>query len=249
MDKLAFLIKNMWAASGNGSADDVHERLFLNVLHAKFDKSSKFNGSFVQLISAGPVYINRGDTAVADLTTTAFVGLPSMTQDAAKDSDNAQGSSNSCVHQHSHTVAKWTENMIFKAESESQVVVVVANTMAALNAVYVKCNIPHGNISDCAILLQQTVDGIKGVLAEFDYACYACYADDNSGVDKVPELMLFQSMCSLNNPRVVCTFLDDCESLLYLMCWLGTFGINKAEWVAYITGLPRNPRLPIMDWN
>ncbi|KAJ2011907.1 hypothetical protein GGI14_005997, partial [Coemansia sp. S680] len=191
MDKLAFLIKNMWAASGNGSADDVHERLFLNVLHAKFDKSSKFNGSFVQLISAGPVYINRGDTAVADLTTTAFVGLPSMTQDAAKDSDNAQGSSNSCVHQHSHTVAKWTENMIFKAESESQVVVVVANTMAALNAVYVKCNIPHGNISDCAILLQQTVDGIKGVLAEFDYACYACYADDNSGVDKVPELMLF----------------------------------------------------------
>ncbi|KAJ2239457.1 hypothetical protein GGI13_008011 [Coemansia sp. RSA 455] len=58
MDKLAFLIKDMWMTTGGSSAGDSHERLFLNVLHAEFDKSSKFGSSFVQLISAGPVYIN-----------------------------------------------------------------------------------------------------------------------------------------------------------------------------------------------
>ncbi|KAJ2107578.1 hypothetical protein IW146_007242, partial [Coemansia sp. RSA 922] len=49
MDNPAFLIKDMWMTTGSGSAGDLHERLFLNVLHAKLDKSSEFSDSFVQL--------------------------------------------------------------------------------------------------------------------------------------------------------------------------------------------------------
>ncbi|KAJ1923520.1 hypothetical protein GGI09_003546 [Coemansia sp. S100] len=246
MDKPAFLIKDVWMTTGSGSADDLHERLFLNVLHVEFDKSSEFSGSFVQLVSAGPVYINQGNTVVADSTDTAFAGLPSMTRDVAKDSDNVQGLSNSCVHQHRRTVTKWTGKAISEADNQSQVVVAVADAMTALNAAYVKCQILHSSISDRAILLQQTVDGIRGILTEFDYACYA---GDSSGVDKVPELMLFQSIRSLEDPKAARTILDDLESLLYLVCWLGTFGVNKDQREAYIAGLPKNPYLPIMDWN
>ncbi|KAJ2111540.1 hypothetical protein IW146_005281 [Coemansia sp. RSA 922] len=246
MDKPAFLIKDLWMTTGSGSADDAHESSVLNILHAEFDKSNEFSGSFVQLVSAGPVYINRGNTVVADSTDTAFAGLPSMTRDAAKGSDNAQGLSNSCVRQHRRTVIKWAGKAISEADNQSQVVVAVADAMVALNAVYAKCNILHGNISDRAILLQQTVDGIKGVLAEFDYASYV---GERSGVDKVPELMLFRSIRSLDNPRAVCTLLDDCESFLYLVCWLGNFGINKADRAAYIAGLPKDHRLPIKNWN
>ncbi|KAJ2040268.1 hypothetical protein H4S03_001150 [Coemansia sp. S3946] len=231
MDKPAFLIKDGWMATGSGSADYLRESSFLNVLHAEFDKSNEFSGSFVQLVSAGPVYISRGNTVVADSTNTAFAGLPSMTRDAAKDSDNVQGLSNSCVRQHRRTVTKWTGKAISEADNQSQVVVAVADAMTALNAAYVKCKILHGNISDRAILLQQTVDGIKGVLAEFDYACYA-----GANADESPELMLFQSMRSLDNPRAVRTLLDDLESLLYLVCWLGTFGVNKDQREAYIAG-------------
>ncbi|KAJ1910990.1 hypothetical protein LPJ71_003045, partial [Coemansia sp. S17] len=198
MDKPAFLIKDMWMTTGSGSADNVHESSFLNVLHAEFDKSSEFSGSFVQLVSAGPVFINRGNAVVADSTDTAFAGLPSMTQDMAKNGGNAQGLPRRCVRQHRRTVAKWTGNMISEAENQSQVVVAVADAMTVLNAAYAKCKILHGNISNRAILLQQTVDGIKGVLAEFDYASYA-----GADADESPELMLFKSMRSLDNLRVV----------------------------------------------
>ncbi|KAJ2400978.1 hypothetical protein GGF41_007812 [Coemansia sp. RSA 2531] len=136
--------------------------------------------------------------------------------------------------------------MISEADNQSQVVVAVADAMAALNAAYEKCKILHGNISNQAILLQQTVDGIKGVLAEFDYASYA-----GADADESPELMLFQSIRGLDNPRAVRTLLDVLESLLYLVCWLGTFGVNKAQRAAYAArhaaGL--EPRRPIKNWN
>ncbi|KAJ1909782.1 hypothetical protein LPJ71_003406 [Coemansia sp. S17] len=256
MDKPAFLIKDMWMTSNSSSAGDAHESSFLNVLHAEFDKSSEFKGSFVRLVSTGPVYISRGNTVVADSTATGFTGLPRATQDAAKAGGNAQGSSrskvqrssNRQVRQHRRTVAMWAGNMISEADNQSQVVVAVADAMAALNAAYEKCKILHGNISDRAIFLQQTADRIRGVLAEFDYACYA---GESSDEDKVPELMLFQSIRSLEDPKAVRTFLDDLESLLYLVCWLGTFGVNKAQRAAYAArhtaGL--EPRRPIMAWN
>ncbi|KAJ2076767.1 hypothetical protein GGI16_008289 [Coemansia sp. S142-1] len=142
------------------------------------------------------------------------------------------------------TVTKWAGNMISEADNQSQVVVAVADAMAALNAAYEKCKILHGNISNQAILLQQTVDGIKGVLAEFDYASYA-----GADADESPELMLFQSIRGLDNPRAVRTLLDVLESLLYLVCWLGTFGVNQADREAYIAGLPKDPDLPIKNWN
>ncbi|KAJ2101584.1 hypothetical protein GGI09_001680 [Coemansia sp. S100] len=148
MDKPAFLIKDLWMTTGGGSAGDSRESSFLNVLHAEFDKSSEFSGSFVQIVSAGPVYISRGDTIVTDSTDTAFAGLPSTVQNVAKDSDNAQGSPRRCVRQHRRTVAKWIGNMISEADSESQVIVAVADAMVALNVAYAKCKILHGNISN-----------------------------------------------------------------------------------------------------
>ncbi|KAJ2063024.1 hypothetical protein GGI08_002590 [Coemansia sp. S2] len=256
MDKPAFLIKDGWMTAGSGSAGDTRESLVLNVLHSEFDKSSEFRGSFVRLVSAGPVYISRGDIFIADSTATAFTGLPSATQDVAKAGGNVQGlscskvqcASNRQVRQHRRTVTKWAGNVISEADNQSQVVVAVADAMIALNAAYAKCKILHGNISDRAILLQKTARGVKGILAEFDYANYA---GDRAGVDKVPELMLFQSIRSLEDPKAVRTLLDDLESLLYLVCWLGTFGVNQAQRAAYTrrytAGLDLH--LPIMAWN
>ncbi|KAJ2827174.1 hypothetical protein GGI24_002717, partial [Coemansia furcata] len=199
MDKPTLLIKDVWATLDNNSASGERESTFLNVLHAEFDESSDFGGKFSQIVTTGPVHISHGNTFVADSTATAFAGLPSVSQ----------------VRQHRRTVVLWAGKMISAADNPSQVVVAVTDVMAALNAAYVKCKILHGNISDRAILIQETVDGVKGVLADFDYSSYA-----GDSTVETPELMLFQSIRSLENPSAIRTSLDDLESLLYLVCWL-----------------------------
>ncbi|KAJ2812919.1 hypothetical protein H4S07_001053 [Coemansia furcata] len=228
-DMPTFLIKDVWTASGSDSVGDDRESSFLTVLHAEFDKSSEFGGRFSRLVSTGPVPISQGDLPVMDSTATAFAGLPNVSR----------------VRQHRRTVVKWAGKMISAADNPSQVVVAVADAMAALNAAYTKCKIFHGNISDRAILIQQTADGVKGVLADFDYASYAV----DTGVER-PELMLFQSIRTLDSPAAIRTLLDDGESLLYLICWLGTFGANRAQRSEYAlrhaAGLKRN--LPILEW-
>ncbi|KAJ2812059.1 hypothetical protein H4S07_001658 [Coemansia furcata] len=208
MDTPTFLIKDAWTIPGGGSTDDMRENSFLNVLYAEFDESSEFGGSFTQPVNAGAAYISRGDTLVADSTDTTLGGLP----DSSK------------VRQHRRTLVEWAGNPISAADYPNQVVVAIADAMIALNEAYTKCMIVHGNISDQAILFQKTADKVKGVLAEFGYASYA----GESAVD-APELNKFQSIRSLENPGAARTRLDDWESILYLICWLGTFGINATQ--------------------
>ncbi|KAJ2011073.1 hypothetical protein GGI14_006257, partial [Coemansia sp. S680] len=91
-----------------------------------------------------------------------------------------------------------------------------------------------------------TADGVKGVLAEFDCACY--FGDLET---ETPELMIFQFILSLEGVRPIRSHLDDLESLLYLVCWLGTFGVNKKERKEYAAryAAERKKMLPIMHWN
>ncbi|KAJ2840425.1 hypothetical protein FBU31_000421 [Coemansia sp. 'formosensis'] len=234
MDTPAFLIKDAWTISGSGPTEDMRENSFLNVLHAEFDKSSEFGGSFSQPVSAGPVYINQGGTLVADSSDTAFSGLP----DSSK------------VRQHRRTLVKWVGNPISAADDPNQIVIAVADVMIALNEAYTKCKIVHCNISDRVIFIQKTADGVKGLLGESDYVSYA-----GDRAVEMPEHMLFQSICSLDYLGAAHTRLDDWESILYLVCWLGTLGINPAERKEYAAkyaaecAVGRKLRLPIFCWN
>ncbi|KAJ2059862.1 hypothetical protein GGI17_004135 [Coemansia sp. S146] len=241
MDKPTFLIKDVWTTLSSGSAGDTRESSFLKALQDVFGGSDTSKGSFSHFVSTGPVYVNRGGTLVVDSTTTALAGLPSTTQNAAKDSGDTKGLSSSNVHQHRRTVSRWAGNMISAAANPSQVVIAIADAMVALNAAYVKCKILHGNLSDRAIQFQKIADGVKGVLADFDYASYAGASPYSTKAD-APEMMLFQFIRALERlagPEVrgmhsreyaLAPFnrLDDWECILYIICVLGTFGINQA---------------------
>ncbi|KAJ2427575.1 hypothetical protein GGF41_001642, partial [Coemansia sp. RSA 2531] len=144
--------------------------------------------------------------------------------------------------------------MISAADNPSQVVIAIADAMVALNAAFVKCKILHGNLSDRAIQFQRTADGIRGVLAEFDYASYAGGSPDATRAE-APELMLFRSIRSLGRQAVaegldvddrehaLAPFnrLDDWESILYMICILGTFGTSQARRNRYPVGSSRYP--------
>ncbi|KAJ2409792.1 hypothetical protein GGI10_004639, partial [Coemansia sp. RSA 2530] len=224
MGEPAVLIKDVWSTAGNSSASDTRESSALNILHAEFDRSSEFSDSFARFVSTGPVYIKQGDALVEDTTTTAFVELPSVSQ----------------ARQHRRTVTKLEGSLISEADNESQVVIAIADAMAALHAAHAKYKILHGNISDRAILLQKTADGIKGVLANFDYASIG-----GDSVAETPESMLFQSILSLENPRTGRSPLEDAESLFYLACILGTFGINREQRAEFVA----DPDMSILDWS
>ncbi|KAJ2749264.1 hypothetical protein GGI19_005746, partial [Coemansia pectinata] len=262
MDKPAFLIKDMWTTSSS----DTHESSFLKTLRDAFGGTDTSKGSFSHFISTGPVYVNRGGTLVVDSTATALAGLPSITRDTAKDSGNTRVSPRSKVqspsisndHQHRRTVSPWAGNMISAAANPSQVVIAIADAMVALNAAYAKCKILHGNLSDRAIQFQKTADGIRGVLADFDYVSYAGSSSD--GVE-APELMLFQSIRSLGRQAIAgglnvddrehalapFNSLDDWEAVFDIICVLGTFGVNQTERNGYPVRVRNDP--PIRLWS
>ncbi|KAJ2353826.1 hypothetical protein GGH92_000412 [Coemansia sp. RSA 2673] len=197
---------------------------------------------------------------ILDSTATTFAGLLSTTHGKTKDSGDNQSSSTSHVHQHRHTVSWWPRNMISAADNPSQVVIAIANAMVALNVAFVKCKILHGNLSDQTIQFQKTADGVRGVLAEFDYAFYSGASPDATRAE-APELMLFWSIRSLERlaePEELMapsreyaqgpgTIFDDMESVLYTICVLGTFGINQAERDAYPNRPAGRPHIKL--WN
>ncbi|KAJ2813640.1 hypothetical protein H4S07_000530 [Coemansia furcata] len=256
LDTPAFLIKDVWTTLNS----DVREMTFLDALHGEFDDSSEFGNSFSHFVSAGPVYLRQGNEVIADSTDTAFAGLPGVTQGATRVTSGATRSSASKVRQHRRTVAKWAGNIISMAADPNQIVVAIADAMVALNAAYVKRKIIHGNITDQAIQFQKTADGVKGVLAEFDYASYTGNSSDSTNAE-MPEQIMFQSIRTLERqipPEKPSLFdkkhangqntrLDDWENILYIICVLGTFGINQTERKAYPKGKPRVP--PIKLWS
>ncbi|KAJ2910909.1 hypothetical protein GGI21_000398 [Coemansia aciculifera] len=241
------MIKDVWMpmTSEDCSDEALDGRSILDALHTAFGSNSEFGSKFPQLVSTGPVYLCRGDEFVEDTTATVLAGLPI---DANRATTAAASSSNShgiAGRQHTRTVMKWAGDTISAADNASQVIVFIADAMTALSAVHKKCNIVHGNISDRAILFQVTAGRVAGAMAEFDYATYANGSARAAHCD-LPELTMFQSIRSLESAEAPCSPLEDWESLLYLVIFLGTHGINDEQRREFFHQLPRD--LPIMEW-
>ncbi|KAJ2066342.1 hypothetical protein GGI08_001923 [Coemansia sp. S2] len=232
MDRPSVLIKDVWMPSESDSVDD---RSSILDLHAALEGTGELEGKISQIVSAGSVYLFQGGTFVKDTTASAF-------PDLATASPHISGSQ---FRQHKRTVAKWSGNVISAASDPNQVVVAIADAMAAHNAAYVKCDVLHGNISNRAILFQETENGVTGVLADFDYA--APVSDSGTAKIKLPEHVLFRSIRRLENAETPCTRLDDWESLLYVICVVGAIGFSQTERDEFAAG--RSGRRYIKSWN
>ncbi|KAJ2050622.1 hypothetical protein H4S04_002482, partial [Coemansia sp. S16] len=240
LDAPEFLVKDLWTTSNSGSTNDTRESLVNTALQGVLDKSSEFGGRILYSVGVGPVYISQGGTLVADSTDSAFKGLLDISH----------------IRQHKRTVFQWAGTMISAAANPSQVIIAIADAMTALNAAYVKCRIIHGSLSNRAIQFEETADGINGVLGEFDYASY-----DGGSTVEAPEIIPFQPIRALDRRAIAVGLnlddrayaetqsksLDDWECVLYIICVLGTFGINQEERARYPMGEPGYP--PIKAWN
>ncbi|KAJ2254721.1 hypothetical protein GGI13_001996 [Coemansia sp. RSA 455] len=189
------------------------------------------------VVSTSPERLDAPEFLIKDLWTTSYSGSTNDTRE-------------SLVNTALQGVLDKT--MISVAANPSQVIIAIADAMAALNAAYVKCKITHGNLSNRAIQFKETADGINGVLGEFDYVSH-----DGGSTDEAPEIMLLQPIRALNRRAIAAGLnlsdrayaetqsksLDDWECVLYIICMLGTFGINQEERARYPKGETGYPRI------
>ncbi|KAJ2517936.1 hypothetical protein H4217_003640 [Coemansia sp. RSA 1939] len=89
--------------------------------------------------------------------------------------------------------------------------------------IYKRFGILHRDISTNNILLTGSGSRIKGMLIDFDHAF--CESDKNSVRRfKRTGTLPFMSVNNLESKIKMHTVLDNWESLLYILCWLGTYG-------------------------
>ncbi|KAJ2393695.1 hypothetical protein GGI23_004992 [Coemansia sp. RSA 2559] len=113
--------------------------------------------------------------------------------------------------------------------SVSELLVVLHDAMRCHKAINDDCNVLHRDVSDNNILVvRKGKDGndVHGLLIDFDCAIKRS-ALRRFGRPERTGTLPFMSIGNLSNSSVPRTMLDDWESLLYLVCWYGTFGINN----------------------
>ncbi|KAJ1814102.1 hypothetical protein LPJ75_002913 [Coemansia sp. RSA 2598] len=89
------------------------------------------------------------------------------------------------------------------------------------------CRILHRDISNNNIMFYRTEDGMaKGLLIDFDHAIDLDQVSRNYHQQRSGTLP-FMSVNNLENNDNERTALDDWESLIYLLCRIGTFGLRS----------------------
>ncbi|KAJ1773227.1 hypothetical protein LPJ74_000737 [Coemansia sp. RSA 1843] len=117
------------------------------------------------------------------------------------------------------------------ARSASELIVVLCDAMRCHKAISDECSILHRDISDNNILVVRNDSGVHGLLIDFDCALDRSAGKPHGRPERTGTLP-FMSIGNLTNSDIPRTMLDDWESLLYLVCWYGTFGIsnNCEDW-------------------
>ncbi|KAJ2595421.1 hypothetical protein GGF39_003828, partial [Coemansia sp. RSA 1721] len=123
------------------------------------------------------------------------------------------------------------------AKSVDELIIVVADAMEAHNAILERCGILHRDISTNNILINRSKGHVRGMLIDYDCAIRTNTNDKTVSRPEMTGTLPFMSTnnldIALNNdanyiptPR---SGLDDWESLIYVLSWLGTFGINITD--------------------
>ncbi|KAJ2752499.1 hypothetical protein GGI19_003790 [Coemansia pectinata] len=179
---------------------------------------------------------------VNDDTITAYGVLSELAHNMAGEGGRIRDTHH---REHLRILIQFPGNSVSECENEESAVVAIARAMAVHNAIYTNVGILHRNVSADNILHHMAVGGLQCVLMGFGNIIEA--TPDNPQPDR-PDMtaaMALMSIQTLENPEADRTPLDDYEPLLCLVCWLGTFGVNQQQRMAYVA----DPELPILGWN
>ncbi|KAJ2254382.1 hypothetical protein GGI13_002189 [Coemansia sp. RSA 455] len=202
----------------------------------------------------------EGAPAVYDDTDTAYGDLSRIPRNAVAGDIPVRDTH---FRRHKRVLIKYPGEAISQAQNGWSVIVAITHAMAVHNSLVtlrpvarrpvaippVAIQILHGDINNNNIVHRMVGDALQGMLIGYDYAIDLRTGRQRQDQPEAAAIQALQSIRSLEDPKAVRTLLDVLESLLYLVCWLGTFGVNQAQRVAYVAGLPKDPDLPILAWN
>ncbi|KAJ2808818.1 hypothetical protein H4R20_000599 [Coemansia guatemalensis] len=113
-----------------------------------------------------------------------------------------------------------------KLKSVYELIIVMADAMRCHGAIVDECGILHRDISMNNILFTEENGKVKGLLFDFDCA-FDLTSPDNIPRTERNGTQPFMSIGNLEGSSVPQTALDDWESVIYILCWYGVFGLNS----------------------
>ncbi|KAJ1732032.1 hypothetical protein LPJ61_002241 [Coemansia biformis] len=130
-----------------------------------------------------------------------------------------------CIHK--HIAMSPISQLLMMLESPYELIIVLANVMCA-HMHLLECGILHRDISVNNILVIRGPGNIvHGLLTDLD-----CAIRVGMEWDLRPEhtrMPPFMNIMNLMNSSMLQSELDDWESVLYIACWLGIYGISKVD--------------------
>ncbi|KAJ1747052.1 hypothetical protein LPJ79_005525 [Coemansia sp. RSA 1821] len=236
VDAQEVVIKDAWArTSADADKDDTRNEIeLLRIVRNTFawDESMVYS----KLEAGGTVQLKRDGVYVDD--TTAAV-LDMLGSDAREQLDIP-------YRVHRRIVTSPVGHDIKTVKNEEELIIVLAEAMHCHNRILNECGILHRDISTGNILVVRSdsaPSGVHGLLIDLDSAIQTD-ANLKAPAERsgTPVFMSIANVEDLTEDR---TALDDWESLLYVICWLATFGIKSSNRIAVI----ENSEYPITSWS
>ncbi|KAJ1770461.1 hypothetical protein LPJ74_003196, partial [Coemansia sp. RSA 1843] len=112
--------------------------------------------------------------------------------------------------------------------SVPEFIIVAADIMRCHWEIVERCDILHRDISVNNILVRRNSNGeARGMLIDFDHSISINDKNDPTHAERTGTLQ-FMSISNLDKSELKPTALDDWESMLYIFCWIGTFGWSSS---------------------
>ncbi|KAJ2662147.1 hypothetical protein IWW48_002043 [Coemansia sp. RSA 1200] len=215
------LVKRAWAIASRDSDDKSRDEVsLLREINNALKDNKDLEGKYPTLLAGGIVKITDEYGEVFDDTVdTAFAGLETETLEAL-----------GFRVQKSMAMTPIGQD-IRRCESVDELIAAAADVMEVHSAIRKQCNILHRDISVNNILINRNGPGGRacGMLIDFDCALRIDDTTDHKARSEMTGTFPFMSINNLEASNVMRTELDDWESLVYVLCWLGTFGINTGD--------------------
>ncbi|KAJ1843843.1 hypothetical protein LPJ73_005356, partial [Coemansia sp. RSA 2703] len=239
-----YAIKDAWVESTVDAAVDTRDEIsHLVAISDSLKENQQVNGMYPKIVAGGRVQFNRGGVAIEeDTTMTVLRDLYTLLTDEG----NSIAKNRIPFRAHKRIVTEPVAMPLRKLESGYEVIIVIADAMRCHGAIVDGPRILHRDMSMGNIMFTRNRDktGLKGLLIDFDHAINLDRASDNGHKERTGTgpFMSVNNLEKNDNPR---SRLDDCESVLYILSWIATFGLKKSIGI--------NPKIvpnsPIKSWD
>ncbi|KAJ1813613.1 hypothetical protein LPJ56_005114, partial [Coemansia sp. RSA 2599] len=257
-DDYSVFVKDAWPEADEDSGKDARDEIrhLAKIKRILGEKRPDLEGTYPTIKAGGSVLIGcsaGGGNAVQDTTRFILGNILEQSKAAekraletiAEDSEAEDAQTKRIVHVRVHKRIATTPigQPISKVKSVFELLVIIADVMKCHSAIYNECSILHRDISINNILFRRTPNGVAGLLIDFDHSKDE-ELDDGTTHDMRTGTLPFMSINNLENNSTKRTVLDDWESLIYILCWIGTYGYNSKTARRTVSSKP----LKIRQW-